>query len=76
MLKLIRELAPPAARERQADPRKIARAVFWSFFGVRKMRDLESDRASITPLQAIVAGVIGTVILVAGLFSLVRLVTA
>jgi uncharacterized membrane protein len=76
MLKLIRELAPPSARERQADPRRIARAVFWSFFGVRRMRDLESDRASITPLQAIAAGMIGTLILVTALFTLVRIVTA
>jgi hypothetical protein len=76
MLKLIRELSPPAARTAAPDSLRLARAVFWSFFGVRRMRDLESDRAAITPLQAIAAGLLGTALLVILLLVLVRFVTA
>ena len=51
-------------REKQVPPPKagilqVAKAVFWSFFGVRRRRDYESDAARITPVQAIVAGLTG-----------------
>jgi hypothetical protein len=54
---------------------QVARAVFWSFFGVRKSRDHDRDAVSITPLQIVVAGVIGAAILVFCLIMLVRMVT-
>ena len=54
----------------------VARAVFWSFFGVRKSRDYERDSAEITPVQVIVAGLIGAVIFVFTLILVVKLVTS
>lgn len=50
---------------------RVAKAIFFSFFGVRKRRDYESDSTRITLLQAIFGGIIGVVILVATLLLLV-----
>jgi len=59
-----------------AGPLVVARAVFWSFFGVRRRAGLESDTASITPLQAIIGGLIGAALLVACLLALAIFVTS
>ncbi len=47
------------------------RAVFWSFFGVRKASDLQKDVEQLNPVHVIVAGLIGAMLLVAGLLALV-----
>ena len=39
-------------------------AVFWSFFGVRKSRDLERDVGELNPLHVIVAAAIFVIALV------------
>jgi hypothetical protein len=49
-------------------------AVFWSFFGVRKRRDYDRDAATLTPLQVIVAGLLGGLLFVAAILLLVYLV--
>ena len=64
--------SPPA---RKAGVLQVAQAVFWSFFGIRKRSAHERDAVTITLKQAIVAGVIGAAILVAGLVFLVSLIT-
>ena len=53
---------------------KAALAVFWSFFGVRKRRDYDTDAQSLTPAQVIIAGLIGGVIFVLTMLVLVYLV--
>ena len=53
---------------------QLARAVFWSFFGIRKRSSLERDAATIKPQHAIVAGVIGMVLFVLALLAIVRLI--
>jgi hypothetical protein len=63
------------AGRRKAGMLQVARAVFWSFLGIRKSRDHDRDAVSITPLQIVVAGVIGAAILVFCLIMLVRMVT-
>lgn len=60
---------------RKASPLQVARAVFWSFFGVRRSSDHDADAVSLTPLQVIVAGLIGAALFVAGLILIVHLVT-
>ncbi|MEX3784788.1 MULTISPECIES: DUF2970 domain-containing protein [unclassified Paraburkholderia] len=50
------------------------RAVFWSFFGVRKRRDLEADATQLNPLHVIVAALIGAAVLIGVLILVVRLV--
>jgi hypothetical protein len=50
------------------------RAVFWSFFGVRKRRDLEADATQLNPLHVIVAALIGAAVFIGILIVVVRLV--
>jgi hypothetical protein len=52
------------------------KAVFWSFFGVRKKRDYESDAAQLNPVHVIIAGVIGAAVFVAVLILIVKMVVA
>ena len=59
---------------RKASPLRVLKTVFWSFFGVRRRADNQDDFAGITPVQIIVAGVIGAVIFVTTLITLVRFV--
>jgi len=52
-----------------------ARAVFWSFFGVRKRTDYDSDAVKLTLGQVIAAGLIGAALFIAVLLGVVYLVT-
>lgn len=63
---------PPPGR---AGPLTVARAVLGSFLGIRKASDLDTDARSITPVQAIIGGLVGAAILVASLLGLVMFVT-
>jgi hypothetical protein len=59
----------------KASPLRVLKTVFWSFLGVRKRSDNQDDFAGVTPVQIIVAGVIGAVIFVTTLIMLVRFIT-
>lgn len=52
-----------------------AKAVFWSFFGVRKKLHYEQDAVHLSPVQVIVIGLIGAVLFVLTLVGVVWLVT-
>jgi hypothetical protein len=52
------------------------RAVLWSFFGVRKQQDHESDLETLNPVHVIIAGIIAAAIFVVSLLLIVRLVVA
>ena len=65
-----------AGKPRRATALQAAKAVFWAFFGVRKGKDHDADAMSITPLQAIVAGLIGAALFVLCLVLLVHFVTS
>jgi hypothetical protein len=70
----------PKASPKPGEPRpapsflRIVLAVFWSFFGVRKGRDLLADASSIKPHHFIVAGLIGAAFVIFSLLMLVRLI--
>ena len=51
------------------------KAVFWSFFGVRKHSELEADAKRIKPQHVIAAGVVSAVVFVLVLIGIVKLVT-
>ena len=55
-------------------PLRLLRTVFWSFFGVRRRTDNQADLASITPVQVIIAGIIGAAIFVSTLILLARFI--
>jgi len=58
----------------KATPWQVARAVFWSFFGVRKRADYDRDALQLTPVQVIVAGLIGAALFIATLIGVVYVV--
>jgi preprotein translocase subunit Sec61beta len=65
------------AQERKpasATPLQVAKAVFWSFFGIRRRAEYEKDAVSLKPVQVIVAGIIGAILLVLGLVTLVHFI--
>ena len=67
---------PAASHEPQkAGAVQVAKAVFWSFFGIRRRSAHEQDALTITLKQAVIAGIIGAAILVASLVFLVSLIT-
>jgi hypothetical protein len=63
-----------AQSRKRASLLQVAKAVFWSFLGIRKRRDYETDSVELKPGQVIVAGLIGAAILVLSLLLLVRFV--
>ena len=60
--------------QKKASLLQVAKAVFWSFLGIRKRRDYETDSVELKPQQVIVAGLIGAAVLVLSLILLVRFV--
>lgn len=52
------------------------KAVFWSFFGVRKNADYEADQRRLKPAQVITAGVVGALVFVLVLIGLVKAIVA
>ena len=51
------------------------KAVFWSFFGVRRRAEYEKDTKRLTPQAVIAAGLVMAVVFVLVLFGIVKLVT-
>lgn len=59
----------------KATPLQVAKAVLWSFFGIRRRAEYEADAVRLTPVQVIVAGIIGAIIFVLSLVTLVHFIT-
>jgi hypothetical protein len=57
---------------RKASPLRTLLAVVWSFFGVRKSKDLERDVSELNPLHLVVAGVVVAALFVGALIALVN----
>jgi len=66
---MVQEQKPQKASAWQA-----ARAVFWSFFGVRKRADYNRDAVRLTPGQVIAAGLVGAALFIATLVGIVYVV--
>jgi hypothetical protein len=63
------------------EPRKASfgatmKAVFWSFFGVRKRKDYEHDAANLNPVHVIIGALIGVAIFIGILLFMVRMAVA
>ncbi len=66
---------------REATQRKMsfgatAKAVLWSFFGVRKKSGFEEDTQKLNPLHVVIAGVIAAILFVVTLLMIVKMVVA
>ena len=62
--------APPATQT--GTFLQTARAVAWSFFGVRRAADLEEDVQRLNPVHVVVGGVLGAALFVVALVWLVK----
>ena len=65
-----------AAVQRKLSFWQTLRAVAWSFFGVRKSSDYESDVRQLNPVHLVIAGVLGAVAFIALLLVVVNWVLA
>lgn len=65
-----------ATAQRKGSLARALSAVGWSFFGVRKARDLERDASELNPLHVVIAGVAVAVLFVVALVVLVNWVIA
>jgi hypothetical protein len=54
----------------------VVRTIIWSFFGVRGRAAHDSETVHLSPVQILVAGVVGAAVLVLGLVALVRFIVA
>ena len=70
----MKELNP--VTQRKASFGSTMKAVFWSFFGIRKKSDYEQDAAQLNPVHVIIAGLIGALIFIATLLIIVKSVVA
>jgi hypothetical protein len=51
---------------------RTARAVAWSFLGIRRGQGLEEDMKQLNPLHVILVALVGVALIVVGLVSLVH----
>lgn len=63
---------PKEVSQRKASFGATMKAVFWSFFGIRKKSDYEKDAQQLNPVHVIVAGVIGALIFIGTLLLIVK----
>jgi hypothetical protein len=63
-----------AVVQRPASFAQTAKAVFWSFFGVRKRAQYESDAAKLNPLHVIIMGIVAAALFIAVLLSIIKFV--
>lgn len=71
------DLRPPSIPQPSGRPAtlgEVFKAVFWSFFGVRRGDAMRKDAVSIRPQQVIVVGVILAAVFVASLLVIVQIV--
>lgn len=59
---------------RDASFAQVAKAVFWSFLGIRRRSEHEADAVRLKPIQVIIAGLIGAALFILTLLLVVRLV--
>ena len=64
----------PAARK--ASFGATLKAVFWSFFGIRKRSDYEHDAANLNPVHIVIAALIGVALFIGVLMLLVKIAIA
>ena len=64
------------ASHRPASLLQTARAVAWSFLGIRRSSGLEQDVQKLNPVHVVIGGVVGAAVFVAFIVLLVRWVVS
>lgn len=60
------------ASQRKASFGATLKAVFWSFFGVRRKSDYEKDTQQLNPVHVIIAGLLGALVFILTLIFIVK----
>jgi hypothetical protein len=60
--------------QKQASFMYAMRAVIWSFFGLRRKSDFDTDGLKLNPLHIVIAGLVGVAIFITLLISIVKFV--
>ena len=68
-------MSEPQHPQRRATPLMVVRTVLSAFVGIRRSASHERDAVTITPLQAIIAGLVGAALFVTALLTVVWFVT-
>ena len=63
-------------RRRKASFPATMKAIFWSFFGVRKGEHSKQDEAELNPLHVVIGGLLGAGLLIVILLVIVKIVLA
>ena len=58
--------------QRKASFASTMKAVFWSFFGIRKKSDYEKDAQQLNPVHVIIAGLLGAALFIGVLLLIVN----
>jgi Protein of unknown function (DUF2970) len=66
---------PPSRTPGSASLFQVASAVFWSFFGIRKGKDMQHDAVRLQPLQVVIVGLLSALVFVLLLVALVLYLT-
>lgn len=72
----MKALKMPSDNKEKASFLYSLRAVFWSFFGLRRKSDFDTDSAKLNPLHIVIAALIGVAIFIGLLITIVKLVVA
>ena len=67
-----RERGGDSLARRRGSFAQTLRAVLWSFFGIRKSKDLDRDASELNPLHVVIVGVLVAALFVLALFVLVQ----
>ncbi len=63
-------------KKKQASFMYSMKAVFWSFFGLRRKSDFDADSAKLNPVHIIIAALIGVACFIALLITIVKVVVS
>jgi hypothetical protein len=69
-------MATEPAHRRKGSFVMTAKAVAWSFFGVRRSRDYAADVEKLNPVHVVIAGIVGALLFILVLVLLVRWVVS
>jgi len=63
-------------KKKQASFMYSMKAVFWSFFGLRRKSDFDTDSAKLNPVHIIIAALIGVACFIGLLITIVKVVVS
>lgn len=73
-LTLVNQEHPPPPRPRTATLGQTAKAVLWSFFGVRKRSNYEQDAQNLNPVHVIIMAIVAAAAFILILIGIIKFI--